>query len=209
MRRLVKHRLAIVFFGALIGAGLVIGVRMLSLRDNHTHYHANFGLYINGTRDEFNNFTFYEEVTSCAGNDKNNPKLRTHMHNNVNYVVHVHDEAVTWGAFFANLGYTLGNDMIKTDDGLFVEGQDDKKLTFWLNGEPASSVYNKTIADDDLLLVSYGSDDESVLQKQNAAIVDDAKKYDETADPAACSGDPKLTLLERFKQSVWLQSADH
>lgn len=209
MIRISKKNLLIAVGSFFLGIAALVALRVATLHDTHTHYHANFGLYINGERDEFKNFTFYEEVSSCGGGDVDNPKIRVHMHNNVNYVVHVHDHAATWGAFFANLGYTLGDKLVKTDKGVYISGQDGKKLTFWLNGQPVDTAANRTIKDDDLLLVSYGDSDDATLRKQNQSISDDAKKYDETADPAACSGSAKLTFPEKLKQSIWTKNPDH
>lgn len=207
--RLTKRQITAGLVGVAIGALLIIGFRVATLKDSHTHYHANFALYVDGQRDEFKNFTFYEEVSSCGGNNLDNPKIRVHMHGNVNYVVHVHDRAATWGAFFANLGYTLGDNLIKTDKGVFISGQNGKKLAFLLNGKPITAAANRTIANDDVLLVSYGDGDADILEKQQKTIVDDAQKYNETADPAACSGSDKLTFWEKVKQSVWTKNSDH
>jgi hypothetical protein len=110
------HYPSVVVGVAAVLVGAVV-LRLFTLTPHTTHYHANFALYINGQRDEFKSFTFYEEVQSCAGHDTNNPKIRVHLHDQKNDVVHVHDAAVTWGHFFANLGYSLGDTFIKTDAG--------------------------------------------------------------------------------------------
>jgi hypothetical protein len=206
-----RHRHSILWLGIglLVGILIIVTVRFFTIKDNHVHYHANFGLFINGKRDEFKSFTYYEEVSSCGGNDLMNPKIRTHLHDNKNSVVHVHDSAATWGHFFANLGYTLGNTLVKTDDGIYIDGQDGKKLTFWLNGQPVSSVANKTIGDLDVLLVSYGDENTKDLRKQNDQIKKDAKTYDETADPSACSGSKPLTFWDKLQQSVWSAPQTH
>lgn len=209
MLKVTKQALSAGAIGLIVGVVGIIAVRVATIKDTHVHYHANFGLYINGQREEFKNFTYYEEVSSCGGNDLDNPKIRVHMHDNINYVVHVHDHAATWGAFFANLGYTLGDSLVKTDAGVFIDGQDDKKLSFLLNGQPITAVADRTISDDDALLVSYGSEGSTGLKKQYSTILDDAKKYDETADPSACSGARPLTFTEKIKQSVWTKSLDH
>lgn len=191
----------LVLVGALAAALLLFGIRFASLKDTHVHYHANFALYVNGTRDPFENFNFYEEVASCGSNDLDNPKIRVHLHKPDNYVVHVHDHAVTWGHLLANLGYTLGNDLIKTNDGLFIDNQDGKKLQFILNGEPVPTAANRTIHDRDVMLITYGNEDATGVMAQYKTIKQDAKKYDETADPAACSGAEPLDFKERLKQT--------
>lgn len=199
-----KQNFVMLGVGVFVGALGIITAHFVTIKQTNVHYHANFGLYINGKRDEFNNFGYYEEVTSCGGNDLQNPKIRVHMHDNINYVVHVHDSAVTWGHFFANLGYTLGDNLISTKDGsLYVDGQDGKKLTFLLNGDPITSVANRTIGDDDVLLVSYGTENDQAIQKQYESIIQDAKHYDENADPASCSGAKPPSFWDKLERSIW------
>lgn len=200
--KLSKKHILLLIAGFLTGALAIITLHFVTLKQHTTHYHANFALYVNGKRDTFDNFTFYEEVAACGGNDTANPKIRTHMHDNKNSVVHVHDDAVTWGHLFANLGYTLGNTVLQTDDGTFTESGD-KKLSFIVNGEPVTSLANKTIGDQDVVLISYGSSSDELLKKQFASIKADAKTYDETADPSACSGSKPLSFWEKLQSSIW------
>lgn len=207
MSKISKRNIAWLFGGLLLGALIVVLAHFFTIKQSSVHYHANFGLFVNGKRDEFKSFTFYEEVASCGSNDVMNPKIRTHMHNNVNYVVHVHDAAATWGHFFANLGYTLGDTVLKTDDGVFVDGVDGKKLSFLVNGKPVQAIANKTIGDEDVVLISYGNENDAGLQKQYKSIISNAKEYDETADPAACSGAKPLTFWQKLQQSVWSKSS--
>jgi len=180
---------------------LLFGLRFVFLQKYEVHYHANFAVFVNGERLPFDKFTFYEEVEACGGNGIDSPKIRAHMHDQVNHVVHVHDNGATWGHFFANLSYVLGNDFIQTDEGLFVKNEE-SKLTFLLNGEETSTVFNKTIANEDVLLISFGNEDENQLQKQYSQIDQDASVYNEQDDPSACSGGKPFTPSERFKQAL-------
>jgi hypothetical protein len=186
--------------GLFIGAFTILGLRVLLAKDHATHYHANFALYINGERDKFENFTFYEEVQSCSSEDHSNPKHRVHMHNRENDTVHVHDDGVTWGHFFANLGYGLLNDAVKNDDGVFVDGAEGKKLTFILNGEAVDSVANRPIASEDVLLVDYG--DGSEVQSRFDGISKSAGEHNHKPDPASCSGAAGLSFGDRIKQAL-------
>lgn len=185
--------------GFFVGLLVLFGLRFALLSNPSVHHHANFALYINGERDEFKSFTFYEEIQSCSGDELNNPKARVHMHEQINSVVHVHDNAATWGHFFANLGYQLGNDFIKTDDGLYGDSRG-KQLKFMLNGTEVDAVANRPISSGDVLLVSYGSDDKA-LRRQYDSITKDAGEYNNRQDPAACAGAHELTLGERLKRT--------
>lgn len=206
LSKLTKNIWVVLAVGVLVGALLTTIIRFATFHSDSVHYHANFGLYINDTRDEFKNFTFYEEVQSCDQHDSNNPKGLAHMHGNNNHVVHVHAPAVTWGQFFANLGYGLSDKVLTTDHGAYVDGVDGKHLIFWLNGQPIDTVANRVIASRDVLLISYGSDDQVALKKQYKSIPQDAQKYNESADPAACGGQD-TSFGTRLKQAMGFDTA--
>lgn len=187
-----------VIFGILVGFLIFAGIRFFTYSPERTHYHANFAVYINGERQQFKGPQYYEDIASCSAYNDMTPEKRTHMHNNVNDVVHVHDHAVTWGAFFQNLGWAIDSDFIKTDTTLYpVDGT--HEMTFVLNGKDQPDITNKVIGDDDRLLVSYGSYDKQQITKQYDAIPKTAEKHDHTQDPASCSGSERITAKDRFK----------
>lgn len=187
--------------GFLIGVLGLVGLRFITFQDTRTHYHANFALYINGQRDAFNNFTFYEEVQSCSSDDVNNPRTRVHMHDKVNHVAHVHDPASTWGHLFANLSYTLGNDLLKTDKGIFTES-DKNKLTFMLNGKEIQTIANEPIRSEDVLLINYGNDPQELLESRYDTITKDAADYNKRTDPSSCKGSKSITFMDRLKHAL-------
>lgn len=186
--------------GAVVILLLLVVIRFFAVQVKSTHYHTNFALYVNGVQDKFDNFTFYEEVATCDARETMNPKGRAHMHDRKNHVVHVHADGVTWGHFFANLGYGLSDKAVTTDAGVFAA--DGKKLTFMLNGQMVDHVANKIIGDTDILLISYGEEDQAEMQKRFDAIPKDAKQLNETVDPASCAGAEKLTFPTRLKRAV-------
>lgn len=200
-----NKRIAVaVAVGFVLGMLWLVAARFISYTSANTHFHANFALYINGQRDEFKNFTFYEEVQSCGSDEKNDPKHRVHMHDNINHVVHVHEAGVMWGHFFANLGYTLGDKLVQTDQGLYINGQDGAKLTFVLNGKEVNNIANKPIKSEDVLLVSYGKDDQTTIQKRYDGITKDAAEFNKRNDPSSCTGTKPLTFGQRLKKAVSL-----
>lgn len=179
----------------------ITAVRFVLYNPTTTHYHANFAIYINGEREMFDSFVFYEEVTQCGG-DAEDPKRRTHMHDDIPDVVHVHDEEVTWGHFFANLGFTLGNRAISTRSETLVEGPDND-FSFILNGEEISQIANRIIGDEDRLLIDLGSSDKAVTQSRYDKVAKTAAAYNETADPSACSGsEVDTSFTERLKKAL-------
>jgi hypothetical protein len=199
----------------LVIVGLVLGIftfglfRFAMVKDDHVHYHANFALYINGQRDEFKSFTFYEEIAACDAHQADNPKTRSHMHDNNNHLVHVHASGITWGDFFNNLGYTLGDTLIKTDNGAYLTGDDGNQLSFLLNGQKATAIANKVIYSEDVLLVNYGKDDGKTLQSRYDGIPRDAGHANHTADPSACQGPEKFTFTTRLKKALGFETTSH
>lgn len=197
-----KRKLVIgVVAGFVIGAMWVVGLRYATYKDTRVHHHANFALYINGKKDEFKSSTFYEETQSCSA-DEIGPRSRVHLHNNKPEAVHVHDNGVTWGHLFANLGYSLGPSSLETDEGVFVDGANGNKLTFILNGQEVNSIANEVIVSEDALLISYGNEEPAALQKRYESINKNAAEYNATSDPSSCSGSKPLTAGEKLRKSV-------
>ena len=198
-----QSRAIYITVGFLFGFLVLFGIHFFTAASEDVHYHANFAFYVNGDQDEFDNFTFYEEIQACNPANGVRPESRAHMHEMVNHVVHVHDEGVTWGHFFANLGYTLGNDTVITNDGAFVDG-DGAELTFILNGQRTRSIANQLIGDQDRLLINYGDEGEDEISERFEQIPTDAAEYNEKDDPASCAGESELTLADRLRKAIGL-----
>lgn len=199
-----KRLIIALIAGFFIGAAWLVALRLFTYENPNTHYHANFALYVNGERDLFDSFTFYEEVQTCGSDEVNNPRTRVHLHDNVNHVAHVHDPASTWGHLFANLGYTLGDGVLMTDKGVFVDGADGKKLTFILNGEEVDGVANRTIRSEDALLINFGNEAAGVLQERFDGITRDAADYNQRNDPSSCTGTKPVSFWNRLQSSIGL-----
>lgn len=194
-----KKSFILILAGFFIGILWFISLRFLLIEDKTVHYHANFNVYVNGQKDPFDNFTQYEEVQACSGETKDNPRGRGHLHKPNPHVVHVHDNAVTWNAFFANVGYGLTDKALTTTDGVFVGDQNGKKLTFILNGEEVATVANRIIGNKDALLISYGDENAETLKQRYNEIPKDAAIVNTQYDPASCSGTKEMTALDRLK----------
>lgn len=193
----------IVAIGVMFAISLlwVVAMRFILLKQDATHYHANFAVFINGERMPFDNFTFYEEVQSCSGDNLMNPRTRVHMHDNISHIIHVHDDAATWGHFFANLGYTAGDTVFKTDEGTFSESEE-LKIRYMLNDQEVDTVANRVISSEDTLLVSIDKSSEANLVSQYSQITKDADEFNDQLDPATCSGGRPWTTSERLKNAI-------
>lgn len=206
IRQLTKKQLLILAItaGFILGIGSFIGYRVATFKTDAVHYHANFALYINGQRDEFKSFTFYEEVEACAEHQAANPKSRVHMHDQDSSLIHVHDGGVTWGHFFANLGYGLTDKALQNDDGLFMASES-KKLRFYLNGEEVSAVANRTINSEDRLLISYGEENDEELEKRFKDIAASAREFNARKDPGGCSSNDEPTLSKKLRAVLGIE----
>ncbi len=193
-----KKLLSFTLIGFLLGTLWFATLRFVLIEDKTVHYHANFALYIDGEKDPFDDFTQYEEVQACSGETVDNPRGRGHLHKPNPHVVHVHDNAVTWGAFFANVGYGLTDKSMTMTDKVFVDGQDGKELTFILNGKVVDTVANRIIGNKDALLISYGNEQKEALEKRYADIPKDAEVVNTQYDPASCSGTKEMTAIDRL-----------
>jgi len=191
------------FIGAaclLLGALIMLAIRLIAYSPEHVHYHANFAVYINGQREQFKDPTYYEEVATCTA-ETMTPAKRAHLHDNVNDTIHVHDHAVTWGQFFANLNWSFGAGFIQSRDGVMYKDDGTNKLHLILNGQDYTNIdiSNYVIGDEDRLLISYGSPSKDDLNKQFESVPSTAHKYDISQDPASCSGAENPSLKDRFK----------
>lgn len=201
-RNAFTSRWAYAVYGLLLGALLILAIRFVTYEPQHdTHFHANFGVYINGEREQFKSPRYYEEVKLCSMHDQITPQARVHMHNQENDVVHVHHDGVTWGHFFDNLGWVIGPDFIRTADKLYI-ADDTNKLNIVLNGDNLtnlSTITNQLIGDRDRLLISYGDIDKSTLDNQYKSVSGNAGEYNHKPDPAGCGGNHETTVADRFK----------
>ena len=172
------------------------------IKDDRVHYHANFSLYVYGQQDKFEGPGYYEEETACTSSNSDNPKTRVHLHDQNPGLIHVHDNAVMWTDLFANIGYGLSNKSITTNKGTFVDGQDDNKLTFVLNGKVVSSINGKLISSEDRLLINYGKDDQTTLDQRYNNVPKDAHEANSENDPASCSGSEPITFTTKLKKAI-------
>ncbi|HEX8182160.1 MAG TPA: hypothetical protein VF575_01000 [Candidatus Saccharimonadales bacterium] len=187
--------------GLLLGALLILGIRFATYQPHaETHYHANFAVYINGVREEFKDPQYYQEVKICDLHGTS-PQARTHMHDEENGVIHVHDDAVTWGQFFENVGWIVGPDFIRSTTTLY-QADGTNKLNILLNGQDLTdltTITNEVIDNKDRLLLSYGPVDQAVLQQQYKTVASDAGDYNNRQDPASCGGHEASGISDRLR----------
>lgn len=169
---------------------VVFGVlRYIVLAPNTTHYHADFAVYVNGQREQFENFNYYEEVTQCsASGDDATPEGRAHMHDNINSIVHVHDELATWAHFFSAIDWGLTNISLTTWSEVYGDSAEPASMRFVRNGEITDTIANDVIGDEDKVIISYGEASDDELVGWYEQLDSQAAEFNEQQDPAACSG---------------------
>lgn len=181
----------------LVGWAVIAGLTLIGLvairfawpaaGSDQPHYHADFAIYINGVPLDFDSPFYYEEVTACSEAERNRPQSRAHLHAPDPGIVHVHDHAVTWSHFLANLGITLADDYLATSTNAYVpDGQ--KQLRFILNGDSVSYPSGRVIGNEDVLLVDYGDDSQAELKARYSAIEAGAPAANSENDPYGCFG---------------------
>jgi hypothetical protein len=191
---------AYLLYGFLAATLIILGIRFFTYAPHHTHYHANFAVYIEGKQETFKDPQYYQEVNMCHLHNTMTPLMRTHMHNETAGVIHVHDDAVTWGQFFENLGWIVGPDFVRTRDKLYTS-DDVNKLYIMLNGQDLTgltTITDQTIEDRDRLLLSFGSVDQTALNAEYKTVPNNAARFDSQKDPASCAGSEAVTIQDRL-----------
>ena len=181
---------------------LVLGVLRFALNSNYeVHYHADFAMYINGEQLGFENPLYYEEVGSgCSLSEDSQPEERAHLHDQVASTIHVHDRNVTWGHFFNNIDYSIGEFHIETWDQIYSESNN-VRVRYILNGELINDIKNVVIQSEDRLLVDYGEDSEEELLRRFNSVTTAAGEYNSQPDPSSCKGSSSSVsdrLIEAF-----------
>lgn len=194
LKNIVRSRWFVGVGCLLAGALIILGIRFATYSPpKQVHYHANFAVYINGQREQFKALNYYEEeaATTCSASAsaeaETTPMSRVHMHDNINDVVHVEDSRVTWGNFFAVLGWNIGPAYVATRDAVY-ENTGQSKATYLLNGKAVTDIANTVIADQDTLLVNYGNQSPAQLSQEYGQIKNNAQAADQSKDPAGCGG---------------------
>jgi hypothetical protein len=200
MARISKQGWVFGAVGLILGALVVLAIRFATYNPPVVHYHANVAVFVNGQREEFKGPQYYQEVSVCAQHGAT-PAARTHMHDNINNVIHVHADAVTWGEFFQNIGWGIGTNYLASADKVYV-ADDTSEVNVLLNGRNVTGltdISTTVIQDKDQLLVSYGNIPNDQLKQEFKSVGNSAAKYDQEKDTSACSGAEAPTVSDRFK----------
>ncbi len=140
------------------------------------HEHADFALFIRGQRFDFGK----PEFISVEGKEKS-PNV--HIHDPRHTVVHVHREQTTWDEFLRSLGFELTDPTVGTpsEKSCLVMSTHERlctgvteSLKFYMNGVKVDGVADLDISGLSRLLISFGSESEEAVAKQDAQVTDQA-----------------------------------
>jgi hypothetical protein len=199
-----KKNILFLTLGVFIGIVSIITARAANYKEEYTHYHANFAVFVDGNRVEFNDKKYSEETILCSVDKNLSPKQRVHLHEQNQDVVHVHHDAVTWGHFFMNIGFNIGDSYLIDDKNRIFQKSSEKPLFFILNGKVVDSIYNRKIGDQDRLLVNFGIENQDeILKRSEETVLSNASEYNAKNDPASCGGHQTPSFIERLKKSIF------
>lgn len=174
---------------AFYGGNLFAAYRQSKVPAPHVHFHANFAVYVDGSKVDFSGKQYMEPVELCTISTNQPPEGRVHLHDNDGGLIHVHAAQVTWGDLLANLGWAVSDRGIVTRDGQAYVSDTGHTVTFVLNGQAVDgNVMSTYIKPNDRLLVNYGDESKEALLKRFSAVPTNAPAASATSDPATCSG---------------------
>ncbi|HWV58054.1 MAG TPA: hypothetical protein VNZ57_11445 [Longimicrobiales bacterium] len=195
-----------VLIGVLAGVLGLGAVRFIGVEPARpVHYHANFAVFVDGTRLDLTADRYMEDVAACSASEDILPAQRVHLHNGDQDVVHVHHGGVTWGHLFQNLGFGLGEDYLYADDGRRWSADGERTLKFIANGFEVATLHDRMIRPGDRVLVSFGPESMAeVVASQFPQVASNAPDFDVMNDPAGCAGASAApTFLERLRAAFW------
>ena len=119
----------------------------LEEHEEEVHIHADFKVYVNDKAIDFSVPMYQLKAKSV------------HVEHGIGDVVHIHKEGITVGAFFETLGIEFNKAcIIIPAEGSYCN-EDDKELSFYVNGIENDEFENYEIKDLDKILISYGEGD--------------------------------------------------
>ena len=128
------------------------------------HLHADVKAYINGKALDFSQKKYQLAARYI------------HFEEGIGDVIHTHATGLTIGHMFKSLGMDFNNNCIVFEENSYCN-DDNKKLKFYVNGQPNTEFDNYIIKDLDKILVSYGDEGTTEIQNQISSITNLAAKY--------------------------------
>jgi|SRR3989338_1033498 len=129
-----------------------------------THIHADVKVYINGQAIDFSQRKYQLAARFI------------HFEDGIGDVVHVHATGLNVGHLLKSLGMDFNSNCIIFERQNYCDGGN-KKLKFYVNGQPNSEFDNYVFRDLDRILISYGNGNDAETQKQLDSVTNLAAEY--------------------------------
>lgn len=131
--------------------------------DTHeVHIHADLRVILEGQAIDFNQEKYFERSEAV------------HFHEGSAPTVHVHEEGVTWEAFFRSLDMGVNRACFTAEDGTQSCSGNGKELRAYVNGVRVEDLATVPVADLQRVLVYFGSPDEQTIQTEIGKVTADA-----------------------------------
>jgi|SRR3989338_1314729 len=128
------------------------------------HLHADIKVYINGKAIDFSQ-PRYQLQSSFV-----------HFEDRLGDVFHIHASGLTVGQMLKSVEIDFNSNCLVVESQSYCN-EKDKKLKFYVNGQPSSEFGDRVIGDIDKYLVSYGNENDAEIQKQLSSVTSLAVKY--------------------------------
>jgi len=119
-----------------------------------THEHTAFLIFINGNILDLSKPEYMVRAR------------RVHIESLDGTIIHKHATGITIGHLLESLGIGFDESCIKDDRGNSYCNNDDKNLKFYVNEKLNNDFNNYIIKDNDKVLITYGSENEDVINGQ-------------------------------------------
>ena len=157
--------------------------------NEEVHFHANFAVFIKGKWVNFSDKTYMEELQTCAKSAKErSPRDRVHQHEWIGWLIHVHAPTVTWGHFFANIGWSFGQGYLIDRLSTIYNVQNGFKVRYVLNGVLIFDPFNQPIFSKDRLLIDYSKDTDAIVLERYKQVPATGDEANSKQDPTTCHG---------------------
>lgn len=161
-------------FKQLVDAALTAAPLPSPSATENFHAHADLMVYVNGKPLDLSPAKYQSTKEKELDPD-------THLHAGNGKIVHLHKRGVTLAQFFKSLGMELAAACLQLDDGKKYCTDGTKSLKLDVNGEAISDQFSDYQPQDlDRILISYGSETQTQLNKQLDSVTDEACIYSET-----------------------------
>jgi hypothetical protein len=154
-------------------------------KNTEYHTHADLLIIVNDEKIDLSDDSFMTIATRIL-----HPGV--HLHDNDGDVIHFHAPGITLPTFLDSIGFTLSETCLETRDEEFC-ADDENVLKLYVNDEDRSiDIANYVPADEDRVLIYYGTEENTKLSSYLSAVTDDSCYFSGTcpergiAPPESC-----------------------